>query len=292
MSVVKKKYVIYTALIGGYDEIKQPLVVDNRFDYILFSNDIKEDRVGVWQVRPISYHNNDNTRICRYVKTHPEDLLQDYDFSIWMDSNIRVLTPFVYERCVELYKQGCLIASMNHLERNCIFEEAFYVQEHHLEYESVILKWCHQLHTQNYPKDNGLFETNVVYRMHNKMIEKLDNFWWWCIDTYSRRDQLSFNYALWKMGVSCEYILSTEKNTSNSVEFERVNHVGSKTRSIDYSGKIPWLMRYLDKVPSSRNEIKDIYFRIFGFPFPICLSSALGQIYRLKYLIEMYFIKK
>ena len=39
-----KKCVIYTAMVGGYDEIMQPLVVDDRFDYILFSNDIKENR--------------------------------------------------------------------------------------------------------------------------------------------------------------------------------------------------------------------------------------------------------
>ena len=69
MNKQPKKYVIYTAMVGGYDEIMQPVVVDDRFDYILFSNDIKEDRVGVWQVRPIAYTNPDNTRICRYVKT-------------------------------------------------------------------------------------------------------------------------------------------------------------------------------------------------------------------------------
>ncbi|MBR5328436.1 MAG: hypothetical protein IKV31_07870 [Paludibacteraceae bacterium] len=44
----QKKYAIYTAMVGGYDEIMQPTVIDDRFDYILFSNDIKEDRVGVW----------------------------------------------------------------------------------------------------------------------------------------------------------------------------------------------------------------------------------------------------
>lgn len=127
MNIQSKKYAIYTAIVGGYDEIMHPKVGDDRFDYILFSNDIQEDRVGVWQVRPISYYNDDNTRICRYVKTHPEELLPEYEFSIWIDSNIRVLTSFLYERCVELYQQGCQIASMNHLERNCIYDEAFVV---------------------------------------------------------------------------------------------------------------------------------------------------------------------
>ena len=89
-----KKYAIYTAMVGGYDEIMQPMVVDDWFDYFLFSNDIKEDRVGVWQVRPIAYTHPDNTRICRFVKTHPEELLQGYEFSIWMDANIQICTIY------------------------------------------------------------------------------------------------------------------------------------------------------------------------------------------------------
>ena len=35
-----KKFAVYTASIGGYDEIHQPLAVDDRFDYIFFSNNV------------------------------------------------------------------------------------------------------------------------------------------------------------------------------------------------------------------------------------------------------------
>ena len=69
-----KRYVIFSAMVGGYDQILQPLEVDDRFDFVLFTNDIAESQDGVWQIRPIEYHNKDNTRICRYVKTHPETL--------------------------------------------------------------------------------------------------------------------------------------------------------------------------------------------------------------------------
>lgn len=282
-----KKYAIYTAMVGGYDEIMQPKVVDDRFDYILFSNDIKENRVGVWQIKPITYHNDDNTRICRYVKTHPEELLPEYDFSIWMDSNVRILTPFIYERCIELYHQGCLIASMNHLERNCIYDEAFVVQDYYLEYESVIVKWCHLLRKQKYPKNNGLFETNVVFRKKDNKIENLNLLWWMCIDAYSRRDQLSFNYVLWKHGISCEYLLPIDTNTNNSRDFERVGHTKDKTRSIDYKGNIPWLMRYINKVPQAKEEIKNVYYRIYALPFPIFWSAIFGQAYRIKYKIKI-----
>ena len=47
------KYVIYSALVGAYDTIFQPEVVDDRFDFVLFTNEVKEDHVGVWKIRPI-----------------------------------------------------------------------------------------------------------------------------------------------------------------------------------------------------------------------------------------------
>ena len=40
------KKVIYTCLVGNYDVLRQPLAIDESYDYICFSNDIKEERVG------------------------------------------------------------------------------------------------------------------------------------------------------------------------------------------------------------------------------------------------------
>ena len=280
------KYAIYTAMVGGYDEIMQPKVVDDRFDFILFSNDIKEDRVGVWQIRSIPYHNEDNTRICRYVKTHPEELLPEYEFSIWMDSNVCILTNYIYERSIELLEQGCKIASMNHLERDCIYDEAFIVLEFYLDYESVIINWCHKLRQQNYPKSNGLFETNVIYRQHIKQIKELNTFWWSCINKYSRRDQLSFNYVLWKQGINCDYILPLRENTINSIHFDRVNHSKDNTRLIEYDKNLPWLIRYMDKVPSAYEDIKNLYYTIYNLPCPRFWSFLFGHLYRVKYFLK------
>lgn len=47
-----KDFVIYTVLVGGYDDVLQPKVVDDRFDYILFSNDFKETKQGIWNITP------------------------------------------------------------------------------------------------------------------------------------------------------------------------------------------------------------------------------------------------
>lgn len=282
MLFTSPKYAIYTAIVGGYDEISQPAIVDGRFDYILFSNDVQEERVGIWQVRPIAYNNEDNTRICRYIKTHPEEFLVGYEFSIWIDSNVKILTPYIYERSIDLYQQNIQLASMNHIERNCIYEEAFVVFEHLLEFESIVLNWCQVLRKQKYPKNNGLFETNVLFRMHTSGVYDFNKLWWSCIVNYSRRDQLSFNYVLWKLKMSCDYILPYDINTNNSKDFERISHAKYKNRLIKYNGGVPNLLQYLDKFPLDREKIKKVYFWIYGLQYPRFWLFIIGYVFRIK----------
>lgn len=284
---MKNNYVIYTAMIGGYDEIKQPMVVDNRFDYILFSNEIKENRVGIWQIRPIPYHNEDTTRICRYIKTHPEELLLDYEFSIWMDANLQICTSFVYERAIELLNEGVAISSMWHPTRNCIYDEAFAVVNMMVEREDIVVKWCHQLRKEKFPRHQGLCETGVMFRKHHTCLtSEINVMWWLCIEKYSRRDQLSFNYVLWKLGIPCHYFFGEGKNARNTEHIQLVMHQNIRHNHCPIGKNEAWLMRYCWKNREKTNEIAELYYRLYAYPFSkLCIAIA-GQIYRIKHLIE------
>lgn len=284
---MEQKYVIYTAIVGGYDEIMQPIVVDNRFDYILFSNDIKEDRVGVWHVRPISYTNPDNTLICRYLKTHPEDLLQGYELSIWMDANIQICTSYIYDRALELYKNDVIISSLWHPVRTCIYEEAFAVIHGMVEHEDVVVRWCYQLRKEGFPQWQGLCETNVLYRKHNTcQIADTNIMWWQCIEKYSRRDQLSFNYVLWKLGIPCHYMFGKGVNARNSEHLRLVMHQNIRHNHCPIGKNEAWLMRYCWKLKDKTKEIEEIYYKLYQYPFPRIIFFLMGQWYRLKFLIE------
>lgn len=289
----KRKYVIYTAVIGGYDHIEQPRVIDDRFDYILFSDSIDEEYVGIWKIRRVNYYNKVQTKIARYIKTHPEELLPEYDFSVWIDSNICIVTSYVYEKSVELYNNNSLVATVWHTSRQCIYDESFQVMALKFEQESIIIDWCHQLQKEKYPKDNGLCETGLLFRAHSKQqVSLLDKLWWNCIDRYSRRDQLSFNYVLWKLRMTYDFLLPKTMNVLTSPDFEYVYHANDTQKYI-HTKIEPWLIRYYRKVPSSYNEIKRIYIFIYKLPFPRFCSFLLGHIYRLKYFfVRQNIIKK
>ncbi len=275
--VLMSKKVIYSALVGNYDEIRQPVVVSEEFDYILFSNDIAEERIGVWQVRPINYTNSIQTKIARYVKTHPEELLPEYDYSVWMDSNIIIKAAEVYAIINEFIDKGTLVASIAHQHRHCIYEELATVLEYNLEIEEVIDRWNTLLNNENYPENNGLFETNVLFRAHkNKQVEEVDKLWWWCVDTYSRRDQLSFNYVLWKFNVPAVYLLGEGIDTYISPFFERVKHRHTPNRNLTNEVEFQKVLTYSRRAL----RIKMDYVRqgTNGTDF---IRSALEQFYLL-----------
>ena len=54
------------------------------------------------------------------------------------------------------------------------------------------------------PKYYGLAEDNLIFRKHCDKTAKLMDEWWYMVENYSKRDQLSFMYILWKNGITLE----------------------------------------------------------------------------------------
>lgn len=275
------KFVVYTAIVGDYDVIHQPQALDEKFDYVLFSNDIKEKLIGVWQVRNIPYENEDKTKIARWVKTHPEELLSEYEASVWMDGNIIIKTDFVYARIVDLFQQGVLVSSMWHNDRYCVYEEGEAVVSSHLERESVVIKWERKILKEKYPNNNGLWETNFLFRIHpDDKVRELDELWWNCIDKYSRRDQLSFPYSLWKKNLDCVFFLSDHENTRNSLDFGYCYHFNDKNKCVVDEKRVCYYYKKLHAAEAYKH-LSDVYRTIARFPFPNVIARFVGQWYRL-----------
>lgn len=224
------EFVVYTVLTGNYEDIIQPQVVDDRFDYVLFSND-SQNSVGIWNVRPIpSVVSRDNKRLSRYPKTHPESLLSDYKASLYIDANIQILDRWVYERFLQLFEQGIEYAGIQLAltGRDCIYDHAFDMCQWRVEYDHVAIRQCHALYKNGFPHHFGLNENNVIFRIHNERMKTVDEEWWNWITNYSRRDQFSYMYCLWKHNVEINYFLPAGEDTRNGSHFRLIDHNGRK----------------------------------------------------------------
>lgn len=222
-----KDFVIYTVLTGGYDDVLQPQVVDERFDFVLFSNDIKDGEAGIWGIRPIPRVVDDGgKRLSRYPKTHPETLLADYKASLYIDANIQIMDQWVYDRFVELYGQNIEYAGVKLVltGRDCIYEHSFDMVQVLVEHDYVAIRQCHELYKRGFPSHFGLNENNVIFRIHTERMKRADEEWWWWIVNYSNRDQFSYMYCLWKNGVKINYFLPVGEDARNGSHFHLVGH--------------------------------------------------------------------
>ena len=216
------KIVLYTAISGGYDPIMLPEKLDHRFDYVLFTDTPVSDN-GVYQVRPITYFHEDAARSSRFVKTHPHKLLEDYDIAIWIDSNIMILED-IYPLVRSFLASGKAVAAVPHPDRESIYEEL----------EACILR------RKDDPKsmreqiaryrqagfDHGdLIESNLMmFDLRNEGINRFLDSWWTEIDRYSKRDQLSVNYALKQAGVNWHGLTERPDSMRNHPSFALVPH--------------------------------------------------------------------
>ena len=207
---------------------------------------------------------------------------RNYEVSVWIDSNIQITHQDFYEKVVELDITDVPISSMWHLYRHCIYEEAFAVVNLMVEHEKVVVDWCHHIRKEHYPRGNGLCETNVLYRKQLLPItNSFNKLWWECINSYSRRDQLSFNYVLWKVGIPCVYFLGEGKNVRNTDLFRIIAHNNLvHNHCILHRGEA-WLMRHCWKKPKESDKIETLYYKLYAWPFPHFWISLIGQYYRI-----------
>lgn len=222
-----KDFVIYTVLVGDYDDILQPVVKDDRFDYVLFSNNIKSESIGVWMVKPIpNVIEGDNKRLSRYPKTHPETMLSDYKASLYTDANIQIQDQWVYDRFVELFNKRIEYAGVKLVltGRDCIYEHSFEMCQWLVEHDYVAIRHCHELYKRGFPRHFGLNENNIIFRIHNEKMKATDEEWWQWIINYSWRDQFSYMYCIWKHQIPLNYFLPEGEDARNGRHFSLAVH--------------------------------------------------------------------
>lgn len=221
------KKAVYTAIIGKYDDICQPLVVNSDFDYILFSDAKGIDQIGIWQVRHIDIINGNNKLTSGYVKTHPHVLLPEYEITIWHDANVQIKDCYLYQ--VADNEPNMSMGGVVHPSRNCIYDECeVLISTGKASLFSVLVQMYAML-KDKYPHKFGLHETGLLIRKNCDIVNKTNDLWWECIKHRCLRDQASFDYVCWKNKLIVNNIFEkAEENVRNSIHFNYYTHIVNK----------------------------------------------------------------
>ncbi|MFH7906813.1 glycosyltransferase domain-containing protein [Enterobacter cloacae] len=198
------KRVVYTAIFGDYDLLQEPKRKESNIDYICFT-DNQEVKSSKWHVVYISNDEINNKSILnRKYKFFPHLFLKNYDQSLYIDGNIQIQSDDInlaFDEALSEYD----ISIPPHPDRDCLYEEADVCISLGKGVSEKIKTQIEKYKSECYPKHNGLYENNTIFRNHNKPeIKNLMNLWYEELNSNSGRDQLSLCYLMWKNCLKCK----------------------------------------------------------------------------------------
>ena len=196
-----EKVAVYIALFGNIDSIIEPLVVDPNCDYFVITDqDIPV--CSIWKKKSVDMSVVDgynNRQKNRYYKMHAQDLFPEYAYCIYLDSNI-----YIYGRLSELVQyvnpeSGIGIHNMPN--RGNVYEEIFARSLIDPRDIDILERQKKDYRQVGFYNEDGMFECNVIITKTGEASAKIMKRWWEEYKKYPARDQVSFPFVLWKLGI-------------------------------------------------------------------------------------------
>lgn len=198
---VKKRFtgkpVVYTAITGSYDNVKEPLHKLPGVDYFLFTNNpnLKSEK---WKVIFLENEEKlDNVRLARKIKLLGHEILEAYDYSIWVDGKLQIRDDLL--EYISANGGENAILCFNHPAHDCVYQEIELCKTLQKDSAEIMQEQINRYLDEGYPEHNGMIDSACLVRdLHDEQLRETMKIWWNEVLNGSRRDQLSFNYACWK----------------------------------------------------------------------------------------------
>ena len=221
------KVVVYTCIWGKYDRIQEPLYINPNIDYCIIT-DQKINESSNW--KQIELPENIKrleltpTEINRYCKMLPHKLFPEYDYSIYIDGNIAVVTD-MFPIIADMNEKG--LGVHKYPLTDCIYDMGKSIVAGKKASEECVYEQLKKYENEGFPKHFGAYECNILVRNHNskKCSQLMENWWEEFNLTSTKRDQLSFAYVLWKNKYNLDDIHILGSNVRLNPRFQILDHI-------------------------------------------------------------------
>jgi len=211
-------------------------VVSEDISYVLVTDDPGMQVPG-WCTRAVERDRFESDRAAnRYYKMLPHKAFPGFDYSLYVDGNIRLLAGLKPLFKEFIASKACL-GLFPHPLRNSVKEEV----EACLKSGKVIdkdnlLKELAHFRQEGFPDDVGLIEATVMLKNHqHPSLNQAMETWWNLFEQFETRDQFSLPYVLWKTGVP--YMLQSFNFRDQNPYFGLYTH-RKDTRAPKYYGYV------------------------------------------------------
>lgn len=197
--LVNNRLAVYTAIFGNYDKLIDPIGHFPNCDFICFTDQVNLES-NKWQIRLVNQLDYPPNLMNRKYKLFPNLFLSEYQYSLYLDANIRVkkdLYPFI-----NLFTNADMLLPRHSLRCSILEEVVFLLKMNRVD-KSKALNQLSTYFGEGFLDNVGLFENNIILRKHHsEIVKEAMNLWWEQLLSYTQRDQLSLPYCIWKLKVS------------------------------------------------------------------------------------------
>ena len=215
---------VYTAVYGGYDNLKRWPQQTVDVDLICFTDEARSDSNNGWRIvraspaghprmrakyfKILSHRVFPNGRLAwRYNRV--QALLRGrtrYDVLIWVDGSVQVRSHrFVEEFVGQIGPSGW--AMFRHPDRDCIYDELGASLPMEKYRDQPLDRQVVSYRAEGYPAHCGLMACGLIARhARDHRHRRINNAWWQENRRWSYQDQLSLPVVLWRMGYACEMV--------------------------------------------------------------------------------------
>ncbi len=214
-----KKTVIYTAIFGGKDNLKDNLSFTPSCDFVCFT-DNPSLKSNLYKVNLTEKFVDDPVRNARMYKMLPHIFLNEYDIVVWVDGSVVIKKdPLEFTR---KSISGVGFATYKHQDRTSVYREAEECILVGKDEPQIIKAQMDYYQNDSFDGGSNLVETSVIMRDNfSSNTIKINEEWWKQLCTFSRRDQLSLNYVLWKFNLKINII---DQNVRDNEYFRVEKH--------------------------------------------------------------------
>lgn len=240
------KIAIITSIYGNYDNMKEQKIKNkDKVDWYCFT-DNTNIKSNLWKIINIPYHlqDKDNDEFVKYkyyysnidktknpkiynmmcakyykIKTHKIDILQKYDYFIWVDGSVFLRPDFIDKMIYNCNNYNLI--NFKHSERDNILDE-YKLSITMPKYNDKDLYNQYQTYlSKGFPDNIGLFENTIFARKNNNHNNHIFDNWWIHNLEYSFQDQISYPFVLWESESIPDLII--QENVFNNHNYSYVD---------------------------------------------------------------------
>lgn len=202
---MKNKLCVYTCITGDYDSLHEITHPEKGVDFYCFTNN-KNLKSNTWTIIYIENNGLDNHHLSRKIKMLGHPIInKKYNISVWMDASI--IWKKSVQNFVSTYLKDSPFAAFKHSQRQTIKDEAIACLRLNKDTKENITRTLSFLEFEHFPDSQGLYEMTVFIKRHNDpIVAKTMDLWFQMNQTYSKRDQLTFVYCIWKTNLQIRTI--------------------------------------------------------------------------------------